>query len=459
MVILLALPLLVLAVMLLASMFDVELKPEIVELVRRIETERIAENGNAYFALVGLEAPSGENIFEAGKRIHEEDLRQLETFREGLAYKTTGKSEPTNFVKFKGNASSICSVINNHLYENGVCKFQAETEQMLLNNRELLARYYELIQNRFLEEPVLAQMWMANNVISLEQLAQADIERKLQGGELSKAAALLTRDLAFWQGLYQGKYRLISEAVLQVGYGFRIGAISELVLRWPKLLQNAELKAVIAKPLPRGPSILQAQMDREFMNLYFVRDGSELVFNLPTENDRKSAEWWFGNRFYRKNATLNAFHACLKKFYAVRALTGPEQERAVQSLSNYEPSVLGLVTNLTGEIGLYSACPKRSWLQSIDDSRPEARRILVALQTMLLERKIRESAIPVFLENTDLSLRDPRTGQAAMWDPRYRVVYFTRRDGPQFTGLWVRLDQKGGFEGNCPDARKPPCQD
>jgi hypothetical protein len=98
-------------------------------------------------------------------------------------------------------------------------------------------------------------------------------------------------------------------------------------------------------------------------------------------------------------------------------------------------------------------------LETIDHSRPEARRILVMLQIMLLESKIPEAAIPAFLENVDPSLRDPKTGKAASWNPQRRVVYFSRSERPEFEGLWVRLDQKGGFkfEDRCTDPPEPHC--
>jgi len=76
---------------------------------------------------------------------------------------------------------------------------------------------------------------------------------------------------------------------------------------------------------------------------------------------------------------------------------------------------------------------------------------------MLLERKLPEKAIADFLERVDSSLRDPDTGNAAMWDAKHRVIYFPRREKVEFSGLWVRLDERGGFKNACPDSVKPDC--
>lgn len=453
----LAVPLLLLVVMPVAGFFDDELSQEVVDLVRRMDAEGIEQEGNAYFALVGLTAPSGTDIMQAGRRIHEEDLRQIEMARKGLDYNGIRQPDRSNLLKFKGESSSICSVSNDYLYEEGVCKSQSETDRMLSDNRELLARYYRLLEYKTLVEPPLAQLWVANDVISLQRLAQADIEKRYQKGEISKATELLVQDLAFWQGLQRGKYHLLSGVVLQVGYSLRITAVSELLLRWPNLLRNAELKAVIAEPFHRESSILQAQMDLEFMKLYFVRNGSEAILDQWTDRDKKSSLKWFADRLYRRNATLNSFHGCLREFYTARASKIEEQESAVGSFSDRRVGIAGLLTNLTGEMTLYSWCPKRLWLENLDHSRSEARRNLVMLQIMLLERKIPEAAIPAFLENADPSLRDPKTGKAAMWNPQRRVAYFSRSDRPQVTGLWVRLDTKGGFKDHYPDPPEPHC--
>jgi hypothetical protein len=194
----LALPLLLVAAMLIAGTLDEKLKAEVVDLVEGVESEHITEQGNAYFALLGFEAPVGADMVETGRKIYGADMRQLEMARQGLDYTYVSQTDRSNFLKFKGEASSLCSVNRDYLYENGVCKSQAETERMLIDNRELLSRYYQLLDYRALEQPLLG-FWVANEILSVQRLAQVDIERMLRSGKVSEAASLLTKNLQFWR--------------------------------------------------------------------------------------------------------------------------------------------------------------------------------------------------------------------------------------------------------------------
>jgi len=444
--------------MFVAGLIDEELEPTVLELVQRIRTEKIAEKNNAYFALSGFAAPAGRDIVDVGLTAYESDQRWLALALQGKHRNNVTRTEQQAALKFKGDYQSICTIRDVHLYHNGVCKTQAETDLMLVENRELLNRYYRLIEYTILEEPFLGTRWWQNDLLKVSRLAQADIEQRLSSGDSAKAVELLVKDLWFWSNVYGGKYHLISQAILQVGIGLRVGGISEMLLRWPQLLDNAELRTAIARPFPEESSILGAQMDREFTNLYFVNIGSDALFGTPWQADTSPFLKWFADRFYRKNATLNGYRACLSDFYVLRAKRGEERRAGVRSFSAYDPAVWGLITNLTGEIVLMTACPKAHWLDSTEFTRAEARRVLVMLQIMAMEHKISDAAMPGFLQNASSDLRDPQTGKPAMWDAKHRIIYLARDDNVQFSGLWVPVDKDGGFNYDCPDPPKSKCR-
>ena len=59
---LVGIPVLLLLAIVIINAFDEELSPEVVALVRRAQSEQIAQQGNAYYAVRGLHAPSGQDI-------------------------------------------------------------------------------------------------------------------------------------------------------------------------------------------------------------------------------------------------------------------------------------------------------------------------------------------------------------------------------------------------------------
>jgi hypothetical protein len=199
-------------------------------------------------------------------------------------------------------------------------------------------------------------------------------------------------------------------------------------------------------------------MDREFANLYFVNMGSDALFAAPWRADTSPFLKWFADRFYRKNATLNGYHACLSDFYALRAKRGEERLAGIRSFTAYDPTIWGLVTNLTGEFVLMNACPKAHWLDSTEFTKAEARRVLVMLQIMAMEQKIPDAAMPGFLQNASSDLRDPQSWKPAMWDAKHRIIYLARDDEVKFSGLWVAVDKNGGFKYDCPDPPKSKCR-
>jgi hypothetical protein len=103
----------------------------LVALIRRAETEHIKQEGNAYFALVGLSAPQGQDIEAAGRRLHDENQRRLAAPDKTTEFRAVDPYSQPGALEFKGDLGRMCSVWRDYLYENGVCKFQAESDRMM----------------------------------------------------------------------------------------------------------------------------------------------------------------------------------------------------------------------------------------------------------------------------------------------------------------------------------------
>ncbi len=440
------LPVVLLAVIGLVNTFDEDLKPEVVELVKRAETEQIAKEGNAYFSIRGLHAPQGQDIELAGRRLDEADRQEMEAFKRGGDLKRIWPPVPAGAPKFDGESANLCTVTMDSLYEHGVCKFQAETDRMFRENSELLRRYYRLLDYRTYEEPATIPPHTDADLVGLMRLANVDMERKLDRGQLDEAARLIVRNLAFWRNALDGKYRLISEAIIRVNYGYSLITLSELLWRKPGLLKRADFRSALGEPMTPNTARLQAQMDREFMNTYLARRGSDLLFPEWPGTSTHPMLKWVANRLYQKNATLNGYHACLEKYYSVRALSGAEHERALSKYQDFDLNggLDDLLVNLAGKLALREICPKHSWFDLSPYGMLEARRRLVLLEIRLLDSKLSPAKYPALLQSADPNLHDPVTGKPAKWDAKQHIVYF-ERDGCIWERLWVSLGPTKDF--------------
>ncbi|HEX9451660.1 MAG TPA: hypothetical protein VF934_09640 [Burkholderiales bacterium] len=440
------------------NVFDEDLNPEIVALVKRAESEQIAQQGNAYFSIRGLNAAKGQDIEVAGRALDEADRRALEAFKNDDDAKRISAPDPANALKFEGQSSNLCTVTEDYLYERGVCKFLAETERMFQDNVELLQRYYSLFDYGIYEEPATFASYPQRDLISLMRLANVDMERKLYQGQIEHAAKLMARNLAFWRNVMGGKYRLLSEAVVRVNYNYSLTALSDLLWRKPGMAKSADFRVAIGEPIMSSTKGLQGQMDREFMNAYLVKKGSDLLYidayggGTIYGGSARSVLKWIADRMFQKNATFNDYHACLKKYYDVRALSGAERDQAISSYKAYEmeESSGTLVSNIAGKIALQSMCPKRYWFDAlVADNFLEARRRLVLLEINLLSSKRPESAYAALLRDSNAGLHDPVTGEPAKWDAERRTIYFERVKGCSEERLRVTLGPAKEFA-HCP---------
>ena len=442
---------LLLAAIWVLNAFDEDLTPEIVALVKRAETEQFAQQGNAYFAIRGLNAASGQDIELTGRALDEADRRALEAFRKDGDTKRISPPAPPEVLKFEGQASNLCTVTQDYLYEHGVCKYQAETERTFQGNVELLHRYYRLFDYGTYEEQSLFPPYL-RDLISLMRMANVDMERMIDRGQIDDAARLMSRNLAFWRKVMDGKYRLLSEAIIRVNYSYSLSTLSDLLWRNPGLLKRTDFRSALGEPITPNATNLQAQMDREFMNAYFVTKGSDLLFFDANGGSSSPIMKWIANRMFQRNATSNDYHACLKKYYEVRALSGAERDQAISRYQSYEmgESLGSLASNATGKIALQSMCPTRYWFDPVvTDNFLEARRRLVLLEISLLSSKRPESAYAALLLDSNAGFRDPVTGESAKWDADRRTIYFERVKGCSEERLRVTLGPAKEFA-RCP---------
>lgn len=440
-----------LTAMVLINAIDDELTPEVVALVERARTEQVAQEDNAYFAVRGLHAPIGEDIVAFGRALHAADQQQVSArYDEGA---DTAAQPPLSVgpLRFLGESANLCTVWNLSLYDNGVCRFKADTDRMLQDNSELLRRYYSLLSFRTYEEPAMTLLPLEPDLIGLMRLANVDMERKLERGQRAEAAKLIARNLAFWRRALDGKLGRVAEAHVRVNYSYSLFALSDLLWRTPQLLDETDLPNAIGKPIAPNPERLRDQRDRTFMEVYLVTQGSDLLFAGNPDRSRNPALRWLDNRLFQRNATLNAYLECLDKYYSVRMLSGAELQAKVAAHRDREAdSIWDQLINVTGRRVLHWICPGQSTYQMLDfESRLEARRRLLLLEIKLLGSKRPASSYPELLLTSGSDLHDPETGKPARWDADRRMLYFEDGWGCIADNSWVNLGPTTKFV-RCP---------
>jgi hypothetical protein len=439
-----------LTAMVLLNAVDDEPTPEVVALIERARTEQIAQEDNAYFAVRGLHAPIGQDIVAFGRALHAADQREVRGRYGNGTYVTGQPPASIGPLRFTGESMNLCTVWNVSLYNNGVCRFQAETDRMLQDNSELLRRYYSLLSFRTYEEPATTLLPLEPDLIGLMRLANVDMERKLERGKRSEAATLIARNLAFWRRALDGKFGRVAEAQIRVNYSYSLFALSELLWRTPELLDEADLPNAIGKPIARNPERLRHQRDRAFMDVYLAEEGSLLYADNP-DRGRNPAFRWLDNRLFMRNATLNAYLTCLDEYYSARMLSGAELQAKVATRRERElDSVWGEFVNVTGRRLLRWICPNQNSHWMLDfESRIEARRRLLLLEIKLLGSKRPASSYPDLLRATGSDLNDPETGKPARWAAGRRMLYFEDEQGCIADDSWVNLGPTTKFV-RCP---------
>ena len=181
-------------------------------------------------------------------------------------------------------------------------------------------------------------------------------------------------------------------------------------------------------------------MDREFMGAYSARRGADWIFFEGSGRSQSLVLKWGADRLFRRNATLNEYYACMKRFYAARGVDASVYAKAAAQYRDYAiESVSSLAVNPTGKLGLYWACPKGSWLEEFDYERFEASRRLVLLEIEILKNKLPKRRYHAFLAAAPASLRDPLNGQPAKWDAGRQIIFFEREAGCLSDGHWINL--------------------
>jgi len=405
----------ILASFLAINAFDEALEPGVLAIIHAQPT--VKPEKNAYFYLIGLNAPQDHAPSEFGRQCVAR-LSEISKNREAtMAWLTSSDRDCAKYedtLRRKGS-SIACEqqhefCLSHYQKQNTAIKLLAET------HKTDLQRYAHLLTIEEYEEVPYTNLLTTTFPIDLaNELYPAVSASKLLEGDTQAFIQRSAAEAKFYRMVLGGNSGFLSKLMAFVGVNRTARLVSDAVRAHPNIAKEYyETLLTISHPLTAAERSLESVVMSDIK--YFA---STSVYGA----DEPNTSWYdeFLARFSLKyNATLNFKYRDLpgwrnlsrlptEKYLAAEKtalakLTGPWRGNYVHMM--YNP--MGkLLTGLSS--ANYSDYPRRM----IDS---DGRLRLVSLQIQIAAKQIPETEIPAFLNNSDPRFRDPYTGQPMQWN-------------------------------------------
>jgi hypothetical protein len=394
----------------LINQFDETLKPEVSVLLQS-PPSRVLSAQNAYFALIGLSAPSGVSPADWGQK-----LSQTPALHNQSAVST---------------AKPICDLEAHHCLR--LARQQAALlQKALLEHQTLHARYlsarqlplFEEISGKSINDPLPN----FSTMLRAQMLCHAQIALWIEDKKITEALTELQRDITFQRRSLAGSQTLIGKMVALAALQRDYVLLADLMREQPSLMagQGVQVRALL-QPLTENEQSLLPAVRHEFrmsvglIQHFHFRDVQADLGRTPTWFDAVRAP--VIEHFLLPNASINQLYQLEQADELLaHAASGDFQRIFDQSIA---------VTNQLAEQhwrDVYN--PVGKWLIALsrgDYSRYLRRPLemnafvhLLTLQQDIIDQHISDKAIPAFLAAH--SLRNPFDGQAVEWDaPRHEL--------------------------------------
>ena len=394
--------------------FDENLTPETLALLE-VPANRLADEDNLYLALMGFNAPPGQDILNHGQTRLNEYEKDLEAIRKGqnsteifpkkkaLSLECSGK---VDFIQ--PLTSSVWRDVDGH---------RAEIESRLSDNKELYARYHSLhALTGYYDKStpgIYQQFGYVPKEIRSLFLANVALRMKSRDARLqTKAMADLEKDIQIWRTMLVGNGSLISPMIAVANLQADFLLLADMIAD-----QSLDLSvfavAIERMTTPFDPS--DWKISKSFVYEYRViatvyeqleRDAGALWRSGQVEGAGQT-EWWQRGlaqiqfHFFKKNSTLN-LNAEAVSYHIKMADAKPEAMLAAQQAIiewQEKSSVfgLGMVHNPIGKILVEIAAPSYGdyALRAFDAA---ALQRLVKLGYEIRRQAIPEKDIPQFIQ-------------------------------------------------------------
>lgn len=285
----------ILVLLVLINAFDEKVAPEVEQLVSA-PLATVPQSENAYFALFGFQAPSGEDMHVRGVEMVAVYEKAIQADPNSQAIPSPDTMLGEKRLQFVGNDKDLCrsSLDTNHCVAYYIGR-SADTTRILADNKLMLDRYLQLTGYPHFQEilpPVVATpMVHISPMRTAHQLLLAKIAMYVKNGATSGALAMIRRDTVFQR-------RIAAESTTMIG---KLSAFSLLSADMRALSEIISMQKLTPADIAVANNILQpltdqerrlarafqfeARYNRNLLSL-IAREGNALILEMPSDSAR-----------------------------------------------------------------------------------------------------------------------------------------------------------------------------
>lgn len=408
---LLAVSVLLVLALIIFNLFDEEIDPEVERILASSEPD-IPPSQNAFFSMLAITAPSGENIHSAGRKLATEYRANADRV-DAKEQATPTDSFGDESLEFVGDFNEICYPRDGPPCLKFCCASELALAEAMKVNQKLLSRYESLYRFRTYYDTASALL-VPNDVLTIHRLKLAQIADAHASGDTTGALQSISRDIGFWRGILTSEMNAIVHTVVGLAISNNLNLLSEIMLT--NRLSDSDWLLIdeILSPLTKAEKSIEGVMIAELrqwqnFNRHLDDNIEQLAPGIESPTLRKIA----ARTLYSPVATLNFGYAQFKK--AIRNLESlPHPANSAHweaeeelGIADYFYNPIGKV--LTDWIGRFPAALNSA-------HRADARYRLVALQAKLLRAKVPESQVSEFLLTAPEYFSNPFTGEKIIWE-------------------------------------------
>lgn len=391
----------------------------------------IAKEDNAFFAVMGFNAPATDNPHQVGVdlvRAFEDTLARHHDSGDTRFPDYEGYPPAGTYTLPEGTEALLCPVEKSPCLETFATRSQT-LKELLAKHDPLLSRYLSLYQYREYRTVSTADLKTPlpqfAPLFEAHRLLQAKIGVETMTGDQDKALLALQRDIDYLRGWMAKADTLLVKL-----------AAANLLVRdlhlYAQLLDAGEadqpsLTAISDRltPLTREEHSLSMAMRREFQGLarvYLSLDSQGAVyrdFNLPPWSG-------LGHLLYKPHASINRGYLPYQKAAAQSEQPAPVFARNFSDEDEVRPGFEAYLYNHVGTVLNSIALPEfKTYIARMHDV--DGLVCLVQLKRLIRAGGLTAEQVPKFLVQQREQYPNPYNGEPMLWDASRQVLYF---EGP-----------------------------